>query len=377
MGRGLDGPLRVLHINTEWRLRGGEQQTIALASALAARGHRSALVCQPGSPVARAASENGVPTFPVRMRADADLLAVGAIAGLLRRGKVDIIHTHSSHALGLGALAAPFGGRPARVHTRRIASTILRRSALRFNRWKYVLGTDVCIGISRAVVRQLVEDGIPEDRVALVPSGVDLPNNGVSLRRDDLGIPGGAALLGNISSLEEEKGVDILIDAFAIVARTRPDGVLLIVGDGPDRGALEGRAWALGLKDRVRFLGQRPDVQAILPLLDLYVSTSRREALGTSILSAQAHRLPVVATRVGGVPEVIRDGETGLLAPPGAHEEVADRILRLLRDPSLRHRLGRAGRERVAREYSTEGMVSGTLGVYGQVLGARRRCNGF
>ena len=134
-------------------MRGGESQTIALSAALSARGHGSALVCQPGSPVERAARERGVEVRPIRMRADADLLAVGTISSFLRRGKFDIIHAHTSHGVGLAALASPFGGWPRRVHTRRIASSILRDSSLRLNRWKYLLGTDICIGISGAVIR--------------------------------------------------------------------------------------------------------------------------------------------------------------------------------------------------------------------------------
>ncbi|MCZ6692246.1 MAG: glycosyltransferase family 4 protein [Planctomycetota bacterium] len=368
--------LRVLHCNTQWRLRGGEEQTITLAERLIRQGHGSRLVCQPESPVAAAARERGVPVTPLRMRADADPFAVASLLKVLRKGRYDIVHAHTSHAVGLLALSAPFGGWPARVHTRRIARSVRRPGALGMNRWKYLLGTDACIGISRAVVRQLGEDGLPEDRLALVPSGVDLPTHETHLHRADLGLPPRGLIIGIVAHLEEEKGVDILLDAFARIGRSQPSSTLLIVGDGPDRQALQDRSRDLGLDGRVRFLGLRQDVGSILPLMDVYASASRREALGTSILAAQAHGLPVAATRVGGVAEVVADGRTGLLVPTDDPESLAAALDRLGGDRSLRRRLGQAGRARVAERFSTDRMVAGTLEVYRKVLAGRGRQNG-
>jgi glycosyltransferase involved in cell wall biosynthesis len=296
------------------------------------------------------------------MRADGDLPAACAIINILRRGRYDVFHAHTSHAVGLGAMAAPFGGWPARIYTRRLASSI-------HHRWKYLLGTDVCIGISRAVVQRLLEDGIPRDRVAYVPSGVEIPANGAQGSAPSL-----RPVIGTVAHLEREKGIDILLEAMVPIGRSHPDATLVIVGDGPERDRIEEKARSLG--GRVRLLGHRDDVPSILPSFDVYVAPSRKEALGTSILAAQAHGLPVVASWVGGTPEVVEDGRTGLLVSPESPEEVARAVARLLDDPPLRRRLGRAAREQVAAEYSTERMVSGTLEVYRRVIRRRRRSRG-
>ncbi len=374
-------PLRVLHVNAQRRLRGGEAQTIALARELGRRGHETAFVCQASSPVEASAREAGVPVHPVRMRADADPFAVSAITRLLRRGRWDVLHAHDSHAVGIGALAVAWPGgpgrRPARVYTRRLATSISRGTSLGLNRWKYRLGVDACIAISGAVARQLVADGIPGSRIAIVPSGVEITPGRVGRRRPSaarrraLGLPASGPLIGNVSHLEWEKGVDVLMDAFESISAARPGTTLVIVGDGPDRAALEQRAARPGLRGRVLFLGHRPDVGSILEALDLYVAPGRREALGTSILQAQGRGLGVVATSVGGTPEVVRDGETGLLVPPDAPFTLGEAMGRLLDDPALRHRLGEAARRRVSAEFSTERMVSGTLEVYRRVVKRR------
>ena len=372
-------PLRVLHVNAQSRLRGGERQTISLARELGRLGHASELVCQAGSPVEAAAREGGVPVRPVRMRGDADPFAVAAVSRGLREGHFDVLHAHDSHAVGIGALAVACGGRagrrPARVYTRRLATSISRRSSLRLNRWKYLLGVDACIAISEAVARRLGADGIPRERITVVPSGVDIaaPRNGAGRRdrRESLGLPRDGILVGNVSHLEWEKGVDILLDAFGEVAARAGEATLVIVGDGPDRAALEAGARRADLAGRVRFLGQRSDVGEILDGIDLYVSAGRREALGTSILMAQERGLGVVATAVGGTPEVVLDGETGLLVPPDEPGALATAILRLLEEPGLRQRLGEAARERVVAGFSTERMVLGTLEVYERVVERR------
>jgi len=357
-----------LHIDGERTWRGGEQQALYLTTGLARRGHGVTVACQPGSPLAERAREAGLEVVEVRMRGEADFVAVLALRKLLRRGGFDIVHMHTSHAHTLGCTAAALARRGKTIVSRRVDFGVAGNfvSAL-----KYRHGVDRFIAISEAIRKVLIDGGVAEDMVSVVHSGIDLSRfdrvepGGL---REEFGLPAGAPVIGNVAHMADHKGQRYLLAAMPRVLEAEPQTRLFIVGDGELRPALEAQARELGVQDAVTFTGFRTDVPQWLDLFDVFVMSSHLEGLCTSVLDALAMRKPVVASAAGGLPEIIAHDETGLLVPPKAPEPLADAIVRLLRDRELGRRLAEAGRRRVDEEFSAESMVEGTLEVYDEVM---------
>jgi len=219
----------------------------------------------------------------------------------------------------------------------------------------------------------LMAAGVPADRIRVVHSGVEpptVPSDARRQLRSELEIDDGTPLLAMVASLTDHKGHRYLLEAMPAVKAEFPGTVLLLVGDGELRDDLEGRAEALGLAGgAVRFLGHRSDVPRILGALNLFVMSSHLEGLCTSIIDAMLAGVPVVATRAGGIPELIEDGVTGLLADVRSPESLADRIVKALADPGLRRRLA-ANAEEVARQrFTGDAMVERTLAAYRELAG--------
>jgi glycosyltransferase involved in cell wall biosynthesis len=220
----------------------------------------------------------------------------------------------------------------------------------------------------------LARDGVPADRIVTVHDGVNLE----AIDREPAAdahaafwLPHGAPLVGNVAALAAHKGQRYLVTAAAQVVREMPDARFLILGEGELRGPLERQVRELGLERHVLLPGFRADAIALTKSVDIFVMSSVTEGLGSAMLDAMACRIPVVATRAGGIPEAIVDGEHGLLVRPQDPSALAQAILRLLRDPQLRQRLAEAGRQRVVAEFSVEQMVRRTLAAYEKGLAMR------
>jgi glycosyltransferase involved in cell wall biosynthesis len=359
---------KTLHIDSERTWRGGEQQALYLAAGLKQRGHGVTVACQPGSPMAERARAAGLDVVEVRMRGEADFLAVWALRRLIRRGGFDLVHMHTSHAHALGCAAAALARRGRTVVSRRVDFHVARNVISGF---KYRHGVDRFLAISEAVKRVLVAGGVEERRIAVVHSGVDLgrfehvpPNR----FREELGFPPDAPVIGDVAAMADHKGQRYLVAAMPSVLRAEPRARLVLVGDGELRGALEAQARELDVGPAVTFTGFRPDVPQWLDLFDVFVMSSHLEGLCTSVLDALAMRKPVVVTDAGGLPEVVRHEEHGLVVPAKDPEALAQAVLRLLRDRGLGRRLAEAGRRRVEAEFSADAMVEGTLRVYDEVM---------
>lgn len=357
-----------LHIDGERTWRGGEQQALYLASGLKARGHGATVACQPGSPMAERAREAGLEVAEVRMRGEADFLAVWALRRLIRRGGFDIVHMHTSHAHALGCAAAALARRGRTIVSRRVDFGVAKNLISGF---KYRHGVDRFVAISRAIQRVLVDGGVDESRIAVVHSGIDLgrfenvpPNN----FREELGFPAEAPVIGNVAAMADHKGQRYLIAAMPSVLAAEPQARLVIVGDGELRGALEAQVRELDVGRAVTFTGFRTDVPQWLDFFDVFVMSSHLEGLCTSVLDALAMRRPVVVADAGGLPEIVTHEEHGLVVPAKDPEALAQAIVRLLGDRELGRRLAEAGRRRVQTQFSADRMVEGTLGVYDEVM---------
>ncbi len=206
-----------------------------------------------------------------------------------------------------------------------------------------------------------------------IPNGVPLQRFADRTARDRmrtaLGLSPGCRVIGSVGRLDEPvKGYAILLQALEILGGSVPEMVCLLCGDGPARAELERKVQERGLTAQVRFLGERQDVPLVLQALDLYVQPSLSEGFGLSVLEAMATGLPVVATHSGGLPEVVQDGVTGDLVPPGDATRLAQRILALLEEPERRAAYGRAGELRARREFPLERMVRGWSTLYRELL---------
>ena len=366
--RGAPGALpvrfRVLHVDSERPWRGGENQILLLLLRQRAAGDEPVLAAPADSAIALRAAEEGIPVEPVPMRGTWDLSAVLALARLHRALRPHVVHWHAARAHALGVLAARLAPVPVRILSRRVDFPV--RGSLG-SRLLYANPADRILAISEGVRGALVRSGVAPGRIRVVPSGIDLapfdaPVDRAALRAR-LGIDPRTLLVLNVAALAPHKSQTTLLHAMARLGDRVPDLRLWIAGEGPLQAQLAAEHAALGLGERVRFLGFRGDVSDLMRAADLFCISSWLEGLGTSILDAMAAGLPVVATRVGGIPEAVTGGETGLLVPPRDPERLSEAIAMLAADEEMRASMGRRARTRV-RAFSADRTAERTRTVY-------------
>jgi glycosyltransferase involved in cell wall biosynthesis len=273
----------------------------------------------------------------------------------------DLIHVHESHGL-MGAIlsAARVTPRPRLVSSRRVDFPLRFGSRLKYG------GMDRVLAVSRAVRDVLLSSGLPATKIVLVHEGVKDrgPAAGGQEALRALGVPEGASVVGNVAQLVDHKDHTTLLRAAALVLKSKPESRFLICGDGPLKPDLVSLAASLGIAGRVIFAGFRSDLDALIPCFDIFCLSSHHEGLGTSVLDAMCFSRPVVATRTGGIPDAVADGETGTLVPPGDHQALAQALAEMLDSAETRARYGAAGRDRFLRELTSAAMVEATLAAY-------------
>ena len=359
--------MKVVHVNTEKTWRGGESQVFNLMRGLARLGHEPKLVALPGGALARRCREEGIPVFELAMRSDADLPAALRLAHHLNQHPCDILHAQTARAHSIGLLARILGVRAKLVVSRRIDFPVRRDP---FNQWKYRSRlVDRFIPVSENIRGILLAAGVEPRRVTVINSSIDLERfTGVGNHRDDvrheLGLPLSAPVIGNVAALAWHKGQKDLIAAMPGVLRVMPETRLVIVGEGDQRESLTKQTVELELQDRVIFTGMRHDVPRLLTAFDLFCMPSYLEGLCNSVLEAFAMKVPVVATRAGGLPEIVRHEETGLLTPPNDPQMLAEALVRVLSDHSLAAVMGEAGQRLVHERFGVDMMVKLTSALY-------------
>lgn len=359
---GAPARLRILHVDLHGRWSGGQRQLLLLAEGLARRGHRQRIATPPDGPLARAAAAAGIPVVPFAAAHDLDLPALFRLRRALARLAPDLVAAHDPHALALAALAARLlRSRPAVVAHRRVDFP-LRGHAL--SRLKWARGPDRTVAVSRRVRDVLVAGGAPPGRIVVVPDAVDPAAPEPADLRALAGAPAGAPLVLTFAALVERKGHPEILDAAARLAPREPAARWVVCGDGPLLGSVRAAVARRGLVSPLVYPGFVPGARALLAGADAFVLASREEALGSSLLEAMAAGVPVVATAAGGVPEVVEDGRTGLLVPPGDAAALAAAVDRLLDDRALAARLAAAARAEVERRFLPGRMVAATEAAY-------------
>jgi glycosyltransferase involved in cell wall biosynthesis len=363
-----------LHIDTARTWRGGQNQVLLTVNGLRALGHRAALVAHPGGELRRRADE-GLELIPIAPRTEIDLTAAWRLARVIKGLRPDIVHAHDPHGVAMASLAlslgsgAGAGGRtPAFIASRRVDFHLKGNS---FSRWKH-RQVDCFIAASDAIRRMLVADGVPEDRTITVHEGVDVEHvvgiPPVNIH-ETFFLPHHAPVVGNVAALVPHKGQRHLIDAAHLVVQKLPDARFVILGEGELREHLERLVRDHHLEKHVLLPGFRADVLGCIKGFDLFAMSSVTEGLGTSLLDAMACRKAIVATRAGGIPEVVEDQVNGLLVEPRDHHAMADEIIALLSDEPRRRAMGDAGFARVRERFTVERMIAQTAAVYARVGG--------
>jgi glycosyltransferase involved in cell wall biosynthesis len=382
-------PLRVLHIITRM-IVGGAQETVMLSCALASPAFKAELLSGVetgpegdlhGEVEARGVRHHYEPSLVRAVHPWKDLVALFRLWRFIRRGRYDVVHTHSSKAGILGRIAARLAGVPRVVHTVHgwgfvpDQSPVVFQFYVQLERWcaglcdilAVVADADRDDGLARGIGRP--------DQYRLVRSGIEIgPYRDCTATRAEarrlLGVPEDAFVVGSVGRLSPQKAPLDLLEGFAMFARERADAHLVLVGDGPLHAEVEARAQALGLSDRIHLAGLRRDIPVLLRAFDIFALASRWEGLPRVFPQAMAAGLPIVATRVAGAAEAVREGENGILVTPVDPGALSAALRALAADPEARRRMGERGRAEV-EVFSAERMVRGVEQLYSE--GPRKR----
>ena len=363
------GRVRVVEVLATGSNGGAQEHLFSLVSRMDPERYDVSVVSLSAGSAVRKMAAAGIPVMVIDEHDDA--IAVGALAAHLVEVRPDVVHAHMYRAETVAtrailALAEIGHRRPylvSTVHSSRVRShedqALLRELTPHMDR---------LIAVSRAIEHKLVDEERWTVPVSLIYNGVDLERydhqEPCCTLPEEYGMEPGSQIVGVVARLEPEKGHPTLLEAWPAVLRSCPDTYLLIVGEGSRRDALEAQARELRIAHRVVFTGRRDDVPAVTAALDVAVLPSYREAQGLTILEAMALSRPVVASNVGGIPEMIEDGVTGLLVPPHDAEALAAAIVRLLRDHPYADMLARAGHDLVHERFCVERMVSAIESIY-------------
>ena len=380
--------VNILHLITRLDRGGSADDTIVTVSDFHQKGYNVTLVSgqtlDPTLKLAELDWQKGkdwteIPQLVRQINPIRDIKALFKIYTLIKHGRFQIVHTHSSKAGILGRLAAGLAGVPIIVHTPHghvfygyygtIPSylfVLLERSWARF--------TDRIITLTEKGKQEHIQLRVaPADKFTVIPSGVELKDflevqKANPALRQELGISPEDRIVGSVGRFVPIKGYRYLLEAAKKILDQQSDIFFLLVGDGPLEQELKALAETLRIASRVIFAGYRENVAKMIALMDVFVLPSLNEGMGKVLVEAMAEGKPVVATEVGGVPEVVSDNLTGILCPPKDSHAMAEAILKLLRDKKLARKMGAEGRKRVYPRYDAKVMVENIERLYGELM---------
>lgn len=365
-------PVPIAHVVQNLDVGGLERVVINLMQATDPERFRPILYpLGDGGALAAGLADAGFGVRPMRKRPGVDWFLLPRLAWQFRRDRVRLVHCHNHSPLVYGSIAGRLAGAGGVVYTAHGAKTAGRQSTRRFQSLGLV---DEIVFVSDDARRVALAAGAASERgTRTIHNGVDadafVRDDAVRERtRQALGIAPATPVAGIVARLTRAKDHVNLFEAFAQVRERYPDARCVVVGDGELRGALEREVETRGLRDAVMMLGRRDDVADLLCAFDVFVLSSSTEGLALILLEAMAAGLPVVATRVGGNPEVVVDGVTGRVVPPRDPGALAGAVASLFADPATARRMGQAGRERSRGEFSTRTMADRYAATYEALL---------
>lgn len=365
---------KVLHIVEDLKIGGLERVIASIVLGLDKTRYLSLVWClSRGGEIAEELTNKGVEVKILGMNSYHNPLQIIALSRLIKKSKIDIIHTHGYFGSTFGRLAALLARTPiiiAHVHTTyygfKKQNIVIERILSRF--------TDRIVCVSKAVKEFVVKtENIPEEKTCLIYNGVErsYPVD-FDIDRKNLGIEDKELVGITVASLTPHKGHRVLIDAIRIICKKHKHIKFLIVGDGPLRNNLEAYVKDVQLSSKIIFMGQRKDVASLLRLATFFVLPStEREGLGIALVEAMSEGLPLIGTRVGGIPEVIEDNVNGLLVTPGDSLELAAAVGKLITDKAMQGRMGEMGKEIYRKKFTQARMNQSIEALYDGIIKSR------
>lgn len=360
-------------LHTEWSKGWGGQEIRILAEsqAFTERGYSVTIASDPNSQLFKRATSAGINTVPISMHKGVDLRALVKLTKIIRDYNVNIVHTHSSVDARYGGLAARLTGRPV-VRSRHL-STMIKRSPLSW--LLYMKLADRVITSAESIRQEMIHrNRMSPNKIIAIPAGID--EKKFSLDRDlpdirsKLGLSEGDFVVGIVAVIRSWKGHKYLIDAISLLKNHIPNIRLLIVGDGPIRTEIEQKIAQDGLAGHIILTGHQANPVSYIKTMDVVVLPSySNEATSQALPQAMAMKRPVIATNVGGLPEVVINKQTGLLVPPSDAVSIAAAIKQLYDDPSLRQQLAANGYQHILQNFTFDNMINRTEEVYQSVAG--------
>lgn len=376
------GKIKVLHVIGGGEFGGAEQYLLTLLRSMdrsAFELHTACLFAQPLAPLVR---NEGFPARVLAMKSKLDFKPVGQMSDLIMSEGFDIVHTHGVRANLIGRLAARKAG------LGDVVTTVHSVLSFDYSRWLDRHVNRLCemstrsltkrfVTISHMLAGQLASEGVSGDKIVTIHNGLEIENydpeiSGLPVRKE-FGINPETVVAGIVARLHPVKGHLYLLQAVVKLIREVPGLLLMIVGTGPDREKLEDAVRALGLGKNVIFTGFRKDIPEVIAALDILVVPSISEGLGLTVMEGMAMKKPVVAFRVGGIPEIITSGQDGILVPPLDTEALASALLKLVRDKQMASEIGAAARATIEERFSAGVMAEKTAQLYRDLIEGGQR----
>jgi len=363
--------VRVLHVDSGKYWRGSQKQIWLLSREERRKGIDSWVIARPNSPLFRRCVGSSIPTVGVKVRFEIDPVALASYLRLFSQVRPSAVVIHCSRAHLPAGLAAKLAGVPLRLLWRWLDNPIRNL----WQRWKYQHGYDAVITVSQRVAQVLQDGGVNAEKIHIVHVAID-PNEHVLYERQQartiLGVPeDGLVVIGTVSFLVPRKRVDTLLEAFQILNRNF-SSYLLIIGDGPGRARLEQLAERLGISAKTKFVGYRFDATALMSAMDIFVLPSVRDAAPVVLLESSLSGLPVIASKAGGIPEYIKDGETGLLFSPGDAEALVEKLVTLMKEREFARQLTRQHQAFVLSHCTVDHLAQEVNAFYQQLRNSKR-----
>ena len=366
--------MKVLHLDSGMDWRGGQQQVYFLARGLRKLRIEQHLVLRKGGELAARIHNLGLPVSALSLSSELAPTSFFQLAKIVRRCKPHIIHAHDSRTLGLAAVLKALGGKWKLLAARRVAFGIGQNP---FWKFKYQQRVDKIIAVSRFIRDLLVKEGIHPGSIEVIYDGYELkPADDQFDRvaaRQHLGVGQDELVIGCVGKFSPEKGHEFLIRGFQEIKQVYSQARLILVGDGALRDRYQRLIHELQLDHKVLLPGFVSNLSQILPALDLFAFPSLDEGLGSTLLLAMAHEIPVCASQTGGIPELVIEGQTGFLFPPANSQALAESLIRAWQDPALARALAHKAFLRVGTDFPVERMIAETYKVYTNVLGSGNR----
>lgn len=361
--------MKVLHLSSEKTWRGGEQQIAYLLQESVKHGVTVYVACRRHSAFETYCQQQQIPHLSLPFANEFDLVTAAQIKKYCRQQQIDLVHVHSAHSHAISVWADLLGNNLPIVLSRRVDFPVKNNW---LSRYKYnYAGIRKIICVSDKIKEVLQPDLKQPEKCVTVHSGIDISRFEESYRNgklhEELDLPLSTFLVGNISAIAPHKDYLTFVDTATQLVNQGLDAKFLIIGDGPSRPEIEAYVEQKKMQRHVLFLGFRQDIPEILPELDVFLITSETEGLGTTILDAFACRVPVVATAGGGIPEIVKHNQTGMLAAVRDNETLATHVLNVLAIETLRFRLISNATEYL-KEFTKEQTAIKTLAVYREIL---------